>query len=59
MGFQIAPRESGSHVTVFIDYALPKGALTRGLGYFLGGYYARWCTQQMVDDAVRHFISNI
>ena len=59
MGFQIAPREAGSHVTVFIDYALPEGALTRWLGYFLGGYYARWCTQRMVDDAVRHFISNI
>jgi hypothetical protein len=59
MGFEIAPREGGSHVTVFIDYALPEGALTRWLAYFLGGYYARWCTQQMVADAVRHFASNI
>lgn len=59
MGFEIAPREAGSHVTVFIDYALPEGALTRWLGYFLGGYYARWCTQQMVGDAVRQFTSNL
>jgi hypothetical protein len=59
MGFEIAPREAGSHVSVFIDYALPEGALTRWLGYFLGGYYARWCTRQMVGDAVRHFASNI
>src|SRR6266508_1591480 len=58
MGFEIAPREAGSHVTVFIDYALPEGVLTRWLGYFLGGYYARWCTQRMVADAVRHFASN-
>ena len=59
MGFEIAPREAGSHVTVFIDYALPEGPLTRWLGYFLGGYYARWCTQQMVGDAVRQFTSNL
>lgn len=57
MGFEIAPLKAGSHVTVFIDYALPKGTLTRG--YFLGGYYARWCTQRMVDDAVRQFTSNL
>ena len=59
MGFEIAPHQAGSHLTVFIDYALPEGALTRWLGYFLGGYYARWCTQRMVADAVRHFASNI
>jgi hypothetical protein len=58
MGFEIAPREAGSHVTVFIDYALPKGVLTRWLGSVLGGYYARWCTERMVADAVRHFASN-
>lgn len=59
MGFEIAQREAGSHLTVFIDYALPEQAVTRWLGYFLGGYYARWCTQQMVADAVRHFTSNV
>jgi hypothetical protein len=59
MGFEIAPREAGSQVAVFIDYALPEEALTRWLGYVLGGYYARWCTQRMVGDAVRHFASNI
>ena len=59
MDFEIAPREAGSQVTVFIDYALPEGALTRRLGYVLGGYYARWCTEGMVGDVVRHFASNI
>jgi Polyketide cyclase / dehydrase and lipid transport len=59
MGFEIAPREADSHLTVFIDYALPQGTLTPWLGYFLGGYYARWCTQRMVDDAVKHFTANI
>lgn len=59
MGFEIAPREAGSHVTVFIDYALPEGALTRWFGYFLGRYYARWCTQQMAGDAIRQFTSNL
>jgi Polyketide cyclase / dehydrase and lipid transport len=59
MGFEIVPLEAGSHVTVFIDYALPEQAVTGWLGYFLGGYYARWCTQQMVADAVRHFTSNV
>lgn len=55
MGFEIAPREAGSHLTVFIDYALPEGSAARWLGYLLAGYYAQWCTQRMVSDAVRHF----
>jgi hypothetical protein len=59
MGFEIAQRDAGSHLTVFIDYALPEGAVTRWVGYFLGGYYARWCTHRMLVDAVRHFASNI
>jgi len=58
MGFEIAEHEAGSHLTVFIDYALPKGAVTRWFGYLLGDYYAQWCARRMVGDAVRHFTSN-
>jgi len=56
---QIVPRDAGSHVTVFIDYARPEGPLTRWLSYFLGAYYAQWCTQHMLNDAVRQFASSI
>lgn len=55
MGFEIAPHMAGSRLTVFIDYALPDGAVTSWLGYLLGSYYARWCSQRMVGDAVRYF----
>lgn len=57
MGFEIAPAARGSRLRVFIDYDLPEGAITRWLGRWLGGYYARWCTQQMLNDAVAHFAS--
>ena len=57
MGFEIAKHEADSYLTVFIDYSLPNGSVTRLLGYFLGGYYARWCAQRMVSDAVRYFPS--
>jgi len=55
MGFEITPAASGSWLRVFIDYELPEGAITRWLGRWLGGYYARWCTHQMLNDAVAHF----
>ena len=48
---------NGSALRVFIDYALPEAAPARWLRRLFGGYYAKWCTQQMVDDAVKHFAS--
>lgn len=57
MGFEVTPEGSGSRLDVFIDYALPERAPVRWLGYLFGGYYARWCTQQMVNDAVQYFAS--
>ena len=57
MGFDLSPRGSESSLRVFIEYALPAKAPARWLGRLLGGYYAGWCTQRMVDDAVRHFDS--
>ena len=55
MGFELAAYESGSLLGVFIEYALPVRAPARWLGRLFGPYYARWCTRQMVDDAVTHF----
>ena len=57
MGFELAPQGKGSMLRVFIEYALPERGLARWLGRLFGRYYARWCTQQMVDDAVKHFES--
>src|SRR5512134_3904793 len=50
MGFEISTNENGLMLHVFIDYALPERAPARWLGRLFGKYYARWCTQQMVDD---------
>ena len=55
MGFELTRQGNGSALRVFIDYALPESAPARWLGSLFGRYYAKWCTQQMVDDAVKHF----
>ena len=55
MGFEVTPSESGSRLRVFIDYAMPLSWPARWLGRVFGGYYAHWCTQNMVNDAVRQF----
>ncbi len=55
MGFELTPQGNGSMLRVFIEYALPERGLARWLGRVFGRYYARWCTQRMVEDAVRHF----
>lgn len=55
MGFDITPQSNASILRVFIDYALPQAGAARWLGYCFGRYYARWCTRQMLADAVRHF----
>jgi len=57
MGFELSPKGRESLLRVFIDYALPESASSRWLGRLFGKYYARWCTQQMVDDTVRNFAS--
>jgi hypothetical protein len=58
MGFELLPRGSDSALRVFIEYALPAQAPARWLGRLFGGYYARWCTRRMVDDAVEYFASS-
>ena len=55
MGFELSACEGGSLLGVFIEYALPARAPARWLGRLVGPYYARWCTRQMVEDAVKDF----
>jgi hypothetical protein len=55
MGFELTPQENGLTLCVFIDYDLPEKPPSRWLGVMFGGLYAKWCTQQMVNDAVKHF----
>ena len=55
MGFELSPRGGNSALRVFIEYALPAQAPARWLGRLFGSYYARWCTQRMVDDTVQYF----
>jgi hypothetical protein len=59
MGFDVTLRGTESELRVFINYAPPSSWPGRWLGRLFGGYYARWCTQAMVDDAVRHFDSHV
>jgi hypothetical protein len=53
MGFSIAPRAGGSHLTVFIDYSLPERGFAWLLGKLFGKAYAGWCTRRMAADAAR------
>ena len=55
MGFEITSGNHTSHLRVFIDYALPDGAISYWLGRVFGNFYARWCTQRMTNDAATHF----
>jgi hypothetical protein len=57
MGLDVTPNEKGSRLRVFIDYALPSTWPERWLGRVFSGYYAHWCTQRMVSDAVAQFES--
>lgn len=53
MGFDLAPAGSNTRLRVAIDYDLPSNGIPRLLGLALGRLYAKWCTRQMVRDAVR------
>ena len=55
MGFEIVPLERSCRVRVFIDYELPERLTGRWLGRLFARRYARWCTERMLQDAVRHF----
>ena len=57
LGFALSPSGDRSMLRVFIDYDLPHHGLARWLGKLFGKTYARWCTEQMADDAAAHFNS--
>jgi hypothetical protein len=55
LGFTLSPTGNRSLLRVFIDYELPRLGLASWLGKLFGKTYARWCTEQMVNDAAREF----
>lgn len=54
MKVEIKPHESGALLTVSIDYELPKTNVW--LGKLFGGWYAKWCVQQMLKGTSNYFI---
>lgn len=58
MGFEIDAGGASSRARVFIDYELPEQWGSWLLGRLLGGFYARWCVDRIVADAVAHFHRN-
>lgn len=58
LGFDITPRDGGSMVRVFIDYALPQKGVAWLCGVLLGDYYAKWCARQMLTDVSAAFASS-
>ena len=55
MGFELSQRNDASALRVFIDYNLPEATLERWLGLLFANFYARWCTDKMIKDTVKHF----
>lgn len=54
MKAEVEPQENGSLLRVSIDYNMP--AKNAWLGKLFGGYYAKWCVQQMIKDTHNYFI---
>ena len=55
MGFVLTPRQGALLLCVAIDYSPPPKGAAHLLGRLFGKSYARWCTNRMVQDAMRHF----
>ena len=52
LGFEIEPMNGKSTLKVFIDYQMPR---TRLLGQLFGGWYAKWCVNQMIKGVNDNF----
>lgn len=55
LGFELRDSGPATALRVFIDYDLPQTRAGRWLGALFGRTYAKWCTETMASDAVRHF----
>ena len=53
MAFLTSGAPEGTLLRVTIDYNRPASIVSRLLAMLFGRMYARWCTSQMVDDAVK------
>lgn len=53
MAFITSTEEKGIKLRVMIDYNRPSSRIPRLLSVLFGRAYARWCTSQMVNDAIR------
>lgn len=53
MKVEIIPNNNQSQLTVSIDYNLPDKNIW--LGKLFGGFYAKWCVQQMLQGTKDHF----
>lgn len=54
IGVEIKPQDSNSSFRVSIDYNLPT--TNAWLGKLFGGYYAKWCVEQMIKNTKNYFI---
>lgn len=52
MAFFTSAERDGTNLRVVIDYNHPTSAFARLVSVLFGRVYARWCTRQMVADAV-------
>ena len=52
MAFTTSPERDGTSLRVTIDYDSPTSFFSRILAALFGRVYARWCTRQMVSDAI-------
>ena len=53
IAFLTSADRKGTALRVTIDYNRPESAASRLLAALFGRMYARWCTSQMVSDAVK------
>ena len=55
MGVEVEPQGNISFLRVYIDYDSP--AKNAWLGRLFGGFYAKWCVQQIIKGTRDHFPS--
>lgn len=55
MGYDVTAQGASSLVRIFIDYDRPTAGIWRPLAVVFAPVYARWCTENMVNDVARQF----